>query len=269
MQNRLMVRFLLFSLTISVSCFTQVALSTEAQPVPEQRQRFIIGAENIDYFPHHNFNNSTDKGYAWSLLEAFAASKNYQFIYHALPIKRLRRELDKGTIDFVYPDNPKWFDAETPDKKSYSRPLSIAVGGTMVRRDWRDNALAEFETLAVPLGFTPVKWLSLISAGDVNLIQVPDSSAALQVVLLGRATGADIEYNVAQHLMIMMNRPGELVLNTQLPLDEVGFAVSTHRHPQVIAELDQFIADNTALITRLKQRYALVSPQEAIAENAP
>lgn len=139
----------------------------------------------------------------------------------------------------------------------------------MVRREWQDISLAEFETLAVPLGFTPVKWLSLISAGDVNLIQVPDSSAALQMVLLGRATGADIEYNVARHLMIMMNRPGELVLNTQLPLDEVGFTVSTLRHAELIRELDQFIADNPALLTQLKQRYALVSPQEAIADNAP
>ena len=31
--------------------------------------KYVIGAQNLAYFPHYDFASSTDKGVAWSILE--------------------------------------------------------------------------------------------------------------------------------------------------------------------------------------------------------
>ena len=36
-------------------------------------EKYVIGAQNLAYFPHYDFASSTDKGVAWSILEALKA----------------------------------------------------------------------------------------------------------------------------------------------------------------------------------------------------
>ena len=38
-------------------------------------EKYVIGAQNLAYFPHYDFASSTDKGVAWSILEAFCENK--------------------------------------------------------------------------------------------------------------------------------------------------------------------------------------------------
>lgn len=70
---------------------------------------FVIGSENINYFPHYRFvDGHTVKGYGWAVMQAFAKKSGHTFEYQALPVKRLKRELLAGRVDFIYPDNPSW-----------------------------------------------------------------------------------------------------------------------------------------------------------------
>ncbi|MCV2886512.1 transporter substrate-binding domain-containing protein [Aestuariibacter sp. AA17] len=252
-----------FILCVLIAFWTS-GLSVVAQ---DKAQTFIVGVEKIDYYPHYNFQHGSDKGYAWALLEAFAEAHNYKFVYQPLPVARLKRELTKGTVDFAYPDNAKWHHDESPHK-AYSKPLTIAMGGTMVRKDWLPGTLDRFESLSVPRGFTPVKWLELAKNNKVTLVEVNDSRAALELVLKGRVTGADIEYHVAKNLLTIMNQADTLALAPSLPYDTVGFSLSSNQHPEVVESLSAFIESNPTFITHLKSRYGLQEPQDILKGKA-
>lgn len=219
----------------------------------------IVGAQNINYFPHYDFLGVADKGYAWALLEAFAAEYGYRFEYRALPIKRLERELQKGTVDFAYPDNPKWSHRKD-SRKVYSAPLVTVLGGTMVRKDNLGAGIDAFTSLSVPFGFTPVMWQKLVHDNKVRLVQVADSSAALEMVLKGRASGADIEYNVASHILTQQKKTGDIVLDPSLPYDIVTFNLATIKHAELLRKLDEFVHDERQTIRRLQMKYGLEDP---------
>ena len=34
-------------------------------------ERFIVGAQNLSYFPHYDFESDVDKGVGWAILEPF------------------------------------------------------------------------------------------------------------------------------------------------------------------------------------------------------
>ena len=88
-----------------------------------QAEQYIIGAQNIEYFPHYDFTSKVDKGVGWAILEAFSDASGHEFVYLDMPVRRLQIELNKGNVDFVYPDNPRWNSADTTiDQKTFSKP---------------------------------------------------------------------------------------------------------------------------------------------------
>ncbi len=50
---------------------------------------YVIGVENIDYLPHYTYENGKFEGHGRAILDAFAKSQGYTFVYKAFPIKRL------------------------------------------------------------------------------------------------------------------------------------------------------------------------------------
>ena len=225
---------------------------------------FVVGSQNINYFPHYHFEAEGDKGFAWQLLQAFAQSENISFRYQSFPIKRLQRELHKGTIDFVYPDNARWHppasDPQTADK-TYSTDFVVTTSGTITTRSKLGNGLAQFKSLALPFGFTPVKYKAK-DFEKVRIVSTPDAKSALRMLLLNRVDGADVEYNVMQHARIEIDPDGRLVLDLSLPHDRVAFQLSTVRHPELIGGLNTFIGNNEELIRQLRNRYKIKLPEE-------
>ena len=54
-----------------------------------QTKVYVIGVENIDYFPHFTYENEKFGGHGRAILDAFAKSQWYTFVYKAFPIKQL------------------------------------------------------------------------------------------------------------------------------------------------------------------------------------
>lgn len=218
----------------------------------------VIGAQNIDYFPHYNFNSTLDKGYAGAVFQAFGDKHHYQITYITLPTKRLQTELIKGTVDLAYPDNERWGRLASKAKgKHYSAAIAYATGGTMVLSRNVSLPIEQFKTLAIPHGFTPAKWFESIAKYNIKVTTFYDASAALQAVILGRADGADVEYHVARHLLKVTGRSEKLVMATHLPSNIVEFKASTFKHPKILKELDEFIRSNPELIELLENQYQL------------
>jgi ABC-type amino acid transport substrate-binding protein len=223
---------------------------------------FVVGSENINYFPHYNFvSNQPDKGYAWAVLQAFAKAAGHSFEYQAFPIKRLQRELLENRIDFSYPDNPSWQSKKQDQTdKIFSQKFITSYGNTMVLATRKSTGLIDFDTVAVPHGFTSVMYAELVAKNRIQLLTVPDALSALKLVLMGRVDGADVEYNVANYLLRQQGQKGALIHDLSLPSDPVTFHLSTRKHPIIIKQLNQFLSSNNTLLKDLKATYQLIEP---------
>ena len=228
----------------------------------------MVGAENIDYFPHYRFDEKEDKGYAWAVLQAFSKHSGHVFKYEAYPIKRLNKELMAKKVDFLYPDNPKWNtrDKKQP-KKIFSLPLIRAMGSTMVSATRLGEGLENFSSLAVPRGFTPIKWKTLIAQERVQVVEVSDALAALKMVILGRVDGADVEYNVATNLLRELGQIQTLKFDPSLPFDPVSFHLSTIEHENIMLQFKKFVVEHAELLTGLKQRYNILEPHQLLIQS--
>lgn len=226
-----------------------------------QAENYTVGAQNIRYYPHYDFNSDVDKGLGWAILEAYANNSGHTFTYHAMPILRLQRELVKGNVDFVYPDNPKWYDAPGNEvKKYYSVPLVRALAATLVKPENKYQTIDFVQRLAMPLGFTPVHWRQRVDSNLTRLVSVNDSTIALQLLQRNRVDAADLEYNVVQYIVSITPELGPFTLAPNLPHENIGFMLSTIRHPELIKDLTEFILSNPKIMQTLYERYKVNHP---------
>jgi len=232
----------------AASCLAQPALN--------------VGVEDIDYLPFHDFSDHVPQGFVPELLARFAAEQGRTLRYHPLPIKRLARAREAARdLDLYYPDNPQWHDPAVAARRAYSAPLVRIIGATMVPPARASISREAFRVLSLPRGFTPIEWRELIGSGQVRTLEAPDARAALRLVLIGRADGADVEYHVARHLLGLMGRPDALVIAPQLPLSSTGLHVSS-ADPVLIAALDAFLTRHADEIAALRRAHGIVASTE-------
>lgn len=244
-------------------------LQSQLSLATEEKKTYVVGSENISYYPHYDFVNQQRDTYIKALLDKFAESQNIEFVYIALPIKRLHLALSQGVIDFAYPDNPKWHanSASQLPKKHYSQALTIAMGSTIVRRINLKRHIDNFRSLAVPYGFSPVHWFDRVKTRKVILVEVKDARAALELVRADRVHGADVEYHVANHIMQTSDIDG-LVMDPKLPYDPVGFALSSFEHQHMLLALNDFIQASPQIVNHLKAKFELREPDAILKQLA-
>ncbi|WP_137165357.1 substrate-binding periplasmic protein [Salinimonas lutimaris] len=254
------MRFYVIRLLLILSVLLFSRLSTA--------EHFVVGAQNIAYYPHYDFTSRIDKGLGWAILQAYAKASGHTFSYLAMPTMRLQRELIKGHVDFVYPDNPRWHMA-VPDEthKFFSKPFVMTTGATFVTRSNASKSLGEVNSVAYPLGFSPDIWSSLLTNRQVALTSVTELSAAFELLVKNRVDAATLEYTVAQHLIHTSGRFKNIIVNPALPIDQVGFRLSSLNHPSIIDDLNTFITSHPDIIADLYERYNIAIPPgiEALA----
>lgn len=223
-------------------------------------KEFKVGVENINYYPHYDFTSGKKSGYIYELLELFSVKNNHKFTYVVLPIKRLRKKLlETNQIDFMYPDNPIWEQYLSPiDNKIYSDEIITAVGGTLVRKENLGKGVYTVKSLSVPHGFTSTEWLKIKKQRSLKILAVQDAQSALDVIIKDRVDAADVEFNVAQHLLKAMGKQSEIKLDPSLPYIDVSFKLSTKNHINIINEFNVFLSENKQSIDALKKKYQLI-----------
>ncbi len=218
---------------------------------------FVVGVENIDYFPHHAIKRA-DRGAAFVILNLFAQQMGYELLYQAHPIRRLRTNLiTHQSIDFSYPDHPNW----SPEIKGeaavyYSDPVVHIVSGTVVPKNIDEPALEKIKTLAVIRGFTPTLWEGKLNG--VRILEVSDAQSALKMVLLGRADGTDMELSVANYHLSEMSARRSLVMSKSLASTRFPFHLSTVKQPKVLEQFNQFLRDNVEQINAINHEYHIL-----------
>lgn len=226
-------------------------------PATLAQKQFTVGTEDLNFYPHYDFTAADSGGFANEVLRLFATTHGYQFSFQPLPVKRLYHELD-NLVDFIYPDNPNWAKYQSSQaSRLFSDPVIYNLGSTMVLPENQHIHLTQFRTLAVIHGFTPTAWLSLRDQYRFKLYEVPNAVSAINLVLRGQLDGADVEYNVAQHILRGQQQEGALVVAQYLPVTRVSFHLSTTRHPQVLQQFNRFLLSHQDQIDALKLKYQL------------
>ncbi|MDE1463245.1 hypothetical protein [Spartinivicinus poritis] len=228
-------------------------------------KEYIIGVENTMYYPHYNFAKSKEsESYAKAVFDLFAEKKGYKLRYYSLPIKRLKESfLVEKTLDFLYPDHPWW----TPDMKKdvqvvYSQTVVTAIGGTLVLPENKGRGIDSFKKLGMIRGFTPFHWKELIEQKKVTISRSRDAPNLLEMVILGRVDGADMELSVANFHLQRMGKLKSLIVDPDLPYVSNPFHLSTIKHPEIIQEFDMFLKENEKILTSIKQRMNIIETIE-------
>lgn len=238
-----------------VFCLLLIWISTAATA-----EKFIVGSQNIEYYPHYNFSSPIDKGVGWAILEAFSEASGHEFSYLTMPVRRLQMEMLKGHVDFVYPDNPGWYNDVTDTKEKYfSVALTRAVTGTFVKPKNVNKGINAIKRIAMPLGFTPVNWQARLDQNLIKIVSISDTFAGLSLLQLERVDALDFEYHVGNYYSNQSPQIGPFILDITLPHNEIPFMLSALRHQEVIEELNAFINNNPAIIDSIKARYGMTT----------
>jgi ABC-type amino acid transport substrate-binding protein len=226
---------------------------------------YIVGAQNIEYYPYYNFSSDYEKGLGWAILEAFSKQSGHRFVYLSMPVKRLQIELKKGNVDFVFPDNSRWYDQITHGlKKVYSKPLTETFAVTLVKSENVGKGMNHISRIATPDGFSPVKWEQQIRQGNVDVTGVEGIYDGLRLLQDKKVDALDVEYNAAQYFVRRFPQMGPFTADLTLPHNVVTFSLSTLKYPDIVDELNAFLVSESDDINKIKAKYGIEDTKKLI-----
>ncbi len=233
------------------------AFPLAAQPLTAEQQTYVVGVEDLPYYPHYHHDKGEFSGIARAIFDAFAKDENHQFVYRALPVKRLFQELVEGKIDFKYPDNAYWSaDLKRSATIYYSEPMVEYIDGVMVLPERQQLPLGELRVLGLPAGFTAWDYLDFVNAGQIKIYENSSFSGLLQQAMRRRVDGAYLNISVAAYqLETQLKQPGALVFNPNLPYTRSAYRLSSPKNPALIQQFNAWMVRRADFLERLKDEY--------------
>lgn len=227
--------------------------------VPAAAQTYVVGVENIEYFPQYTYRDGEYGGFGRAVLDAFAKARGYRFEYRALPVSRLFATFVAGDVDLKYPDNAYWSaDMKKGYAVVYSDPVVAYIDGVSVLPGQAGKGPDAIRTLGIVRGFTAWDWQDRIAAGKVEVQENNSFTALLEQTLVGRVDGAYGNVAVVNHLLSsVVKRPGMLAFDPGLPHTRSHYHLSSIRHPQLVAEFNSWMKGNEATLAALKAEYGV------------
>jgi len=209
--------------------------------------------------PYSAYADGEYTGFNRVLLDMFADSRGYKFKYVAYPVKRLFFEFVNGVGDLKYPDNPKWALHVKKDAPIvYSDAVVQYIDGVMVLPENKGKGLDNMRRLGVVAGWTPWVYMDRAKSGEVKLLENTSYGGLLKQTMFGRNDGAYSNIASSQYyLKNVLKKPGALVFDDTLLHVKSGRTLSSIKHPELIAEFNEFLKTNAEQIEGLKKQYAV------------
>jgi hypothetical protein len=254
------MRYLSILFALSVVFLASGRVCAELEQKTTDNKAFVIGVENIHYLPHYNYDGIHFTGFARDFFDAFAKASGYRFDYKAMPTNRLYSNLEAGRIDFKYPDNAQWFAEERAGKPyAYSSEVAPFTDGVMVVPENKGKGKNALRRLGSIQGFQPWGYRDAIASGEVTLVEERGFVRLLRSAVEGNVDGAFMNVDVAKHQVThILEMPGAIVFDPELPYSKGSYHLSTLKHPEVIKQLNRYIAENQPFIQQLKREHGLL-----------
>lgn len=254
--------FLFFTLAM----FAQ--LSIAAETIETAEKTFRIGVSDQNHYPLFDFTNSDDMGLAHDILTLFAERNGFTFEYVPMSYVKLQDAIEKGDIDFIFPDNPRWRKYRyTREHNIYSLPFMQGVSATFVSMDHKDITIDQVTSVAIPFGYSSLTWYGAMTKYGIETMTTSGLNASMQNVYRRTVMAADIEYNVAKHLVNLMPNLGSVMLNKNLPSAPAPYHLSTIKHILVIERFSHFISKHQEQIEALRHQYKIKTYEEVFGHD--
>ncbi|MFT0624074.1 substrate-binding periplasmic protein [Ectopseudomonas guguanensis] len=239
----------------SLLCLPVLCLCLQAH----SQETIRVGVELQPYLPYYEVQDDEYRGYARELLDAFAASRGYRFIYEPRPVQRLHRDFLSGRFDLKYPDHPLW----NAEQKAglvihYSQPTATYLDGMLLKPSDLGQEPGRVKLLGTQNGFTPWPYLEAIRSGRMQLVQNNRIDALLRMALSNRIDAVYLNPRVAAHHLQQLGlTPDALVFAPQMGYVEDHYYLSSIRRPELIAEFDRFLLEGAEQIELMRRRHGL------------
>lgn len=227
-----------------------------------QVKTFVVGVEDLEYFPQYSYENREYIGFGREILDAFAKSRGYRFEYRPLPPSRLFFEhLKTQSLDFKYPDNSYWEShLRTGVKVTYSNPVMPYIDGVFVAPANKGRGVQHLKMLGTVTGFTPWKYYDAIKRKEISLSENDNSRSLLKQAMFKRIDGAYINVEVARYQMReVLKQADALEFDPALPHIADFYYLSTIKHPAIIQEFNEFLVREKELYERIRKKLGIES----------
>jgi ABC-type amino acid transport substrate-binding protein len=219
-------------------------------------EALVVGVEDVDYDPIMNGSDGRFSGYAFQLLELFARRQGLRFSYRPLPIKRMTPFLLDGQIDLCFPDNPNWrLDLKQGHELAYSEAFVPFQDMVFVKTEAVGRPI---KRLGVVRGFTPKRFQAQIDSGEIQLTEATAPANLVKMALAGRIDGVALAGAVGRHQLRLLGQPAGLEPDPAYHAKfEMPYRLSSLRHPEVIAQFNDFLKAEATAIQALQKRFGL------------
>lgn len=235
-------------------CCLSIALIS----APVAAQRYVVGVEALSFAPHYSVDKQGNyQGFSRELLDLFAESSGIELVYQPMPVNQLLPALLKGQVDVKYPDSELWAQEQKAGKSiTYSNPVVEYVDGVLVAPARVGQSLSGLKRLSIVQGWTPWAYEQQVESQQIKLSYSTDLRKMIQQALKKDTDGAYFNIVVATHYLDNIRaRPGALVFDPKLPHTRGSFHLSSLKHPELIQRFDRFLAEQSAEVAALKDKY--------------
>lgn len=224
-------------------------------------QEFIIGVEEVSYYPLYDFSaTDTNKpSFSKDLLTAFFEQHNYSYRFIAFPIKRFNKWYVEKGIDFKFPDNVRWRDdKENKLNITFSQSVVKLMAGTYVLKSNAKYKRDDIKKLATILGFVPTLWFDKVESKELKLIEDNSPYGIVKHMLHGNVDATNIDANVIRYNLKLLANPEAIILNTNIKHEVYSYHLSSIKHPEIIKQFDDFLQNNPSLLQQLKKKHDII-----------
>lgn len=223
-----------------------------------EQKTFRVGVELLSYFPAYNFSTKGPGDSAsYAILEKFARSEKIVFEYVPLPVNRLYKDFLDQSLDFKFPDNPKWrTDLKGQTKVFYSEPVFEYIDGTMVTPSRAKMGKDKIKKIGTVLGFTVWDYLTDIQGGTMKTSEYPDFGELLRAGVKGLVDGVYINIAVGNyHLEETLKQPKALVFDPSLPHTRDSYRLSSLKHSALLERFSSFLKSQATDLDIIRKQY--------------
>jgi len=230
-----------------------------------QAGSFVIGVEDVSYYPYFDF-TSKDTSFAKALFDQFAKDNGHQISYLPLPIKQFPKWLYEESIDFKFPDNARWQEANNIHQLEihFSNEIVAMTAGTLVVEKNQHQDEEFFKNIGTITGFHPTLWLNQIAQGKVTIYEDSSSKILVKHLVTGLIDGLDIDIAVANNRLQQLHLEEKLVISERLATQVYSYQMSTVKYPEIINQFNQWLIKRHKFIDTLKTEFGIsaVEPRD-------
>ena len=238
--------------------FSLICLAFLCQPLQAaNKDTFFVGIGDASSGQTYPVNGSKYQPLLDAVLSAFSLEEGIEVEYVSLNSVDYDRWFNDSTIDFRFPDHPRWTAAKSP--LFYSQPV---VGVCETTRFLPQNQWTRVEDVT-RLGVIkdlPVsrEWSEQEIKGYTKIIRFDNTASMIEALLShhvdGILTDAEALSEATKQLNVAQN---QLVSSAHIPDKKSSLRISSEQYPAMLEKLDEFLKTHRGMIAQIARRHGL------------